>query len=247
MQDLELAIDLNSFNKTFISDNAEYSLQAYLSKIGDTIIEVTPWTSSTRTIHYDHPINVPMAPPSAKANKQQTLKMYGLKGIYIETCTQVDDVPLTDCFVVDDQIFVESFGDGVKVNAFFEIRFTKSTIWKRVITNTTNEEFRKFFVAYGDMLQDVIMHGTPLLEQDENEKELQSNQDTRVKPKKESITLFIFILLVSIILMQQYLMHKQTSMFEKNYLVLQEQNQKNNANWMEVMDRLDKILSKSDL
>jgi hypothetical protein len=85
-----------------------------------------------------------MAPPKARARKEQTLRRFGKLGLVIETKTFVDDVPLTDCFYVADMIRVEATGDKVSINMRFEITFVKSTMFKSIITRTTKGEFQGF-------------------------------------------------------------------------------------------------------
>ena len=232
-----------------------------------------------------------MAPPSAKATKQQQIQSFGTYGICIETNTKVNDVPLTDCFVVDDQILIEPSSSSsslennkncVTINAYFQVRFIKSTIWKRIIETTTNNEFSKFFMAYANMLQDVIEHGGEkeqiMLSSVKSNKEDEtlvikdnspncttsntgftksyndsSNKNAVIailtRTLQEYSILAMFIFLVIIILMQQCFMWKQISMFQNNYLVLQEHifelkknNEDTKRNWMKVIETLDKLL-----
>lgn len=154
--------NLDSFYKDYLSNGAKFSFQKYLESKGDMDVEVTPWETShennlrksRRTIHYQHPVNVPMAPPSAKATKEQTLHIFGEYGICIETKTKVDDVPLTDCFHVSDIIFIEARGEKLTMNASFQINFTKSTIWKHIIQLNTNNAFKQFLTGYNNMIQE---------------------------------------------------------------------------------------------
>jgi len=85
-----------------------------------------------------------MAPPEAMAKKRQRLRKYGSRGICVDTSSEVQDVPLTDCFYLDDRLLVEANGHGgVTVNLRFEVRFIKSTMFRRIIERTTKDEFLK--------------------------------------------------------------------------------------------------------
>ena len=149
-----------------------------MSDIGDLKVETSPWEQpqiptaastmfetkrATRTIHYVHPICAPMAPPTAKACKSQVLYKFGSVGLCLETCTVVEDVPMTDCFVVDDRLWVyensteeennaTSKKEGCIAMVTFQIRFVKSTMFRRIIENTTREEFNKWWGRFGDMI-----------------------------------------------------------------------------------------------
>ena len=116
--------------------------------------------SLTRKITYRHPVNAPLAPPEARASKEQCYRRFGDYGICVDTHTVVQDVPMTDCFYVDDRILVEPLqgenGDGndggVKFTWRFEIRFVQSTMFRRIIQTTTRSETLKGMSVYKSML-----------------------------------------------------------------------------------------------
>ena len=162
---------LESFYKHYLSNNAKHSFEKYLLSKGDANIEISPWkqqqdndndnnnnivTTSSRTINYLHPVHVPMAPPSAKATKEQKMQIFSTHGICIETITKVNDVPLTDCFHVEDIIFIEFVSDKrnkLKINASFQINFIKHTMWKSIIQLNTHNAFKQFLIGYANMIQ----------------------------------------------------------------------------------------------
>ncbi len=140
-----------------------------MTNIGEMNVDATSWQPphdpnnsgaentqpSKRTIHYVHPINAPMAPPSAKACKTQYFQKFGPIGLCLETSTVVEDVPMTDCFVVDDRLWVyedENDDNGCVVEVTFNIRFVKTTMFRRIIENSTRSEFNKFWGQFGDMI-----------------------------------------------------------------------------------------------
>ena len=149
-----------------------------MEEAGDSDITVSAWTLKgddyTRTIEYSHPVNVPLAPPRARARKEQRYRRYGDRGISIETDTYVDDVPMTDCFYVTDRLLVASNGnndgnDGKRgklqsssttVSAQFDIRFVKSTIFRAIIANTTRTEFLKMYQSYFDQMRNCLGEST---------------------------------------------------------------------------------------
>lgn len=184
---------LQKFVDFFVKDQADYSIAKYLHGRGDSELQETEWKSTStsdnncnnnnynnaanqsRTVHYMHPVNVPMAPPKAGARKEQTYCRYGDYGLVIETRTYVRDVPMTDCFYVVDRILVEpnyrnpsdsssnkenqqdltniNSNDSsstapppsVLVSMKFQINFVKSTMFKGIISKTTSSEFKAFF------------------------------------------------------------------------------------------------------
>jgi hypothetical protein len=158
----ELPCDLDTFVSMFINDGAKYSIPAFMKENGDTDIKCGTWEMSkdsddggvakSRVIEYTHPINAPMAPPVARARKEQIYRKYGDHGLALETKTFVADVPLTDCFYVADRIRVEPSEDNkrVVVTMQFDIRFVKTTMFKGIIARTTKGEFIKFMNQLGD-------------------------------------------------------------------------------------------------
>ncbi len=102
-------------------------------------------------------VNAPMAPPEAMAKKHQRLRKYGDYGICIDTSSRVHDVPLTDCFYLDDRLLVQSTEDGgIILTSRFEIRFIKSTMFRRIIERTTKDEFLKWADRFRKLLADSI-------------------------------------------------------------------------------------------
>lgn len=102
-------------------------------------------------------VNAPMAPPEAMAKKHQRLRKYGDYGMCIDTSSRVHDVPLTDCFYLDDRLLVQSTEDGgIVLTLRFEIRFIKSTMFRRIIERTTKDEFLKGADRFRKLLADFI-------------------------------------------------------------------------------------------
>ena len=163
----ELPCDLDTFFKVFYSDDAPHSVQRFMEGNGDKDMSTSTWTKVgenlfKRTIEYSHPINAPLAPPEARARKEQRYRRFGEFGISLETDTFVDDVPMADCFFVTDRILVEpSTTYGVRIVMEFDIRFVKSTMFRSIITNTTKREFLKGFQQQHAMMEAALL----LLEQ----------------------------------------------------------------------------------
>ena len=136
--------DMEQFVSFFVNDDAPHSIPNYMKESGDDEVTVTSWmkddylkpssetsnqllsksvfpqnetSSMTRTIEYIHPVNAPMAPPTAGARKEQKMKRFGDHGLIIETKTFVSDVPMTDCFYLCDVIRVEPILEDPAITA----------------------------------------------------------------------------------------------------------------------------------
>lgn len=142
---------MDTFFNLFLADNAKFSIPNFMMSNGDTEMESSPWKptedgqSHCRTVEYSHPVNAPLAPPRARARKEQCYRKYGPHGLSLVTDTYVEDVPMTDCFFVHDRIRVQPKGpSSVTLHFEFDIRFIKSTMFKAIIARTTRSEFKKF-------------------------------------------------------------------------------------------------------
>ena len=156
-----LSCTMDDFYDRFLSDNAPCSMASYQINVGgDTDFETSTWSGSftqKRTMQYTHPVNAPMFPPAARATKTQELRCFGKYGLCLETKTVVNDMPLTDCFFVEDRLLVEPRPEGgVNMTAAFELRFIKSTMFRRIIENTTQGELLKYWKGYVNMTKDVL-------------------------------------------------------------------------------------------
>lgn len=94
-----------------------------------------------------------MGPPSALTERQQRFRRFGSYGFCLEASTSVKGVIASDCFFVDDKWIVESAGEtNVMLTVKHQVRFTKRTMLKRVIQNTSNAEAHTWYEGYTRML-----------------------------------------------------------------------------------------------
>jgi hypothetical protein len=164
-ESIRIPVSVDDFYKHVLKDNADHSIGKFMRDIGELEVESTSWQPSTptstthpqnRTIQYIHPINAPMAPPTAAARKEQSVHKFGNVGLCLETCTFVENVPMADCFVVRDRLWVnENPGEesGCIVSVTFQIDFIKGTMFRRIIENTTRGEYQRFWTKFCDMIK----------------------------------------------------------------------------------------------
>lgn len=147
-----LPCTLDTFFDTFLADSAKHSIQEYQESGGDVDVSVTPWKLDkdgvhSRTVEFKHHINLPMAPPFARARKEQRLYRYGRYGLSLETDTYVSDVPISSCFYVADRVLVEPTDNGkhVVVHAKFDVRFFKRMMFQSLIASQTGQKYMDGF------------------------------------------------------------------------------------------------------
>ena len=136
---------------------------------GDKDVSVSHWNDEgshfKRTMEYSHPINAPLAPPEARARKEQRYRRFGDFGLSIETDTFVDDVPMADCFYVTDRILVKPTANGVQLKVEFDIRFVKTTMFRSIIANTTRREFVKGFQKLFVVMETSLLLSLPVIQE----------------------------------------------------------------------------------
>jgi hypothetical protein len=211
----EIHCSLEKFYELFFSNEAPHSIAKFMSDSGDENVVASRWKKGeediwTRTIEYSHPVNAPLAPPMARARKEQRLRRFGNHGISVETDTYVDDVPMTDCFYVTDRLLISSTEENgtVRLTAHFDIRFVKSTMFRAIIANTTKSEFLKSFQTLLAMMRRQAGTVTQQLGVEED-KVVVSTQPTPMKTdtppaNATTTTTQILIALISLVLLLQF-------------------------------------------
>ena len=173
LESIPLPVSVNDFYNHVLDDNAPHSIDKFMRDIGELEVESTSWQPSNptstdpanRSIVYIHPINAPMAPPTAAARKEQTLHKFGNTGLCLETSTFVEDVPMADCFIVRDRLWVNknpAEENGCIVSITFQIDFIKGTMFRRIIENTTRGEYQKYWTHFWDMIKSNLGSSTEL-------------------------------------------------------------------------------------
>eukprot|EP00568_Trieres_chinensis_P001562 CAMPEP_0183298180 /NCGR_PEP_ID=MMETSP0160_2-20130417/5277_1 /TAXON_ID=2839 ORGANISM="Odontella Sinensis, Strain Grunow 1884" /NCGR_SAMPLE_ID=MMETSP0160_2 /ASSEMBLY_ACC=CAM_ASM_000250 /LENGTH=166 /DNA_ID=CAMNT_0025460155 /DNA_START=230 /DNA_END=731 /DNA_ORIENTATION=+ len=157
-----------TFYKKFWSNSAPHPISDYQRDvIKDKDIKTDEWEEAPdgftleRVIDYMHPSDAPIGPPMAHSKKSQQLQQYGEHGAMLKTVTQVEDVPMADCFLLEDRILVEPKGTSggeekveVTVTAEFGIRFVKSTVWKRIIRKNAKGGIAKWLMGYSEFMKE---------------------------------------------------------------------------------------------
>jgi hypothetical protein len=168
VQNHVLKCSLDRFFELFLGDDADHSIARFLEGRGDTSLQTARWEVkdgvNSRVVNYTHPVNVPLAPPEAAARKEQTYRRYGDYGLVLETKTYVKDLPLTDCFYVTDRIVVEARNgkkEEVSVVIEFGLTFVKSTMFRSIISKTTEGEFVSFILAFADYMYRALGEAVP--------------------------------------------------------------------------------------
>lgn len=155
----------------FVSHEASFPISMYQEEsIHDKNISYSKWkrrqgSADTilfpplfeREIGFVHPLNNTVGPSQAKTDRQQSFQRFGAMGATLQNITMVQGVPGADCFRVEDRWIVESVDDSsVKLSVYFQVVFTKRTMFKPIIQKNVKAETKKWFHGYAKFLRHAL-------------------------------------------------------------------------------------------
>lgn len=190
-------LTMDEFYNHFLSDDAQWSFQVFQRRIiKDDNIQVTPWKDmnqkdndckgkgsskhspstttmqQSRLMSFIHPRSAKLGPSTAQTRKEQICTLYKKpsQGIVLYSKTSLEEVPYSDCFVVEEKWIIEPFPKskrttkhntnsvtpGCQLSIKFKVNFIKSTLMKKVIYNQTKQEIKDWFDMYIKFLQGCV-------------------------------------------------------------------------------------------
>ena len=102
---------------------------------------------STRNMKFMKVCNLPGL-KETRGMKSQKWRKCGSIGMVLYTSTKLEDVPLADCFTVDDCIIIKALNNKVSIDATMEVKFVKSTMMKSFVEGSTNKEVIAWLKEY---------------------------------------------------------------------------------------------------
>ncbi|CAM9361317.1 unnamed protein product, partial [Ectocarpus sp. 13 AM-2016] len=166
----EIPCQLQEFFQLFISNDAEKGIPAFHQSMGDSDVKATPWKVAggalgmTREIRFVHPISAPIGPNSTRAVKLQRCRLYDEHGLILETSTHLEDILMSDYFQIDDRCVVQPGQDGaVRVDVEIEIKFFKSTMFRKTIETKSLSETRQVWESFIGMTKDAVRKRKPAM------------------------------------------------------------------------------------
>ncbi|CAM9192604.1 unnamed protein product, partial [Laminaria digitata] len=192
----QLSCQLQTFFELFIANDAEKGIPAFHETLGDSDIQATPWKVSggglgmTREIRFVHPISAPIGPNSTRAVKLQRCRLYGEHGLIIETSTHLEDIPMSDYFQIDDRCVVQPARDGdrgVCVDVEVEIKFFKSTMFRKTIEAKSLQETREVWESFIEMAKSAIQMRQPAIPMRPSSEGAESDDEGRARATRERI------------------------------------------------------------
>ncbi len=188
----ELPVSLEDFYRSFICDDAPYSLVMFHFARGDWEVDPTTWRADVedfdidggpingdkeaikralyRVIRFKTPLSVQFisCPSQVRTAKRQRLFVFGGAGIVYDTVTSVEDrIIMSDNFHVEDRWVVQPSGESNErcvVSVKYRVVWKKFTVLKAIIESKVRSDVTSFNTAFvGEMRCLALYHSIHML------------------------------------------------------------------------------------
>ncbi|KAJ8625951.1 hypothetical protein MRB53_019258 [Persea americana] len=150
-------IRIEEFFRLFFSNDAVEFVETFHRRCGDKDFKCTSWYEHeqfghTRDVSFQHPIKIYLGPKFGHCQEVQKFRAYRNRHLIIEASQQIHDVPYGDHFRVEGLWDVEEEGNEENgcciLRVYVHVAFSKKTIWKGKIEQSTYEECRETYAAW---------------------------------------------------------------------------------------------------
>ncbi|KAK7386142.1 hypothetical protein VNO78_26144 [Psophocarpus tetragonolobus] len=158
-------IKVEDFFRYFLSDDAVNFLESFHKKCGDKDFKCSSWQPQekfgyARELSFQHPIKIYLGAKFGGCHEVQKFRVYRNSHLVIETSQEVSDVPYADYFRVEGLWNVERDKDESKecciLRVYVNVAFSKKTIWKGKIVQSTIEECRDAYATWMNMAHEIL-------------------------------------------------------------------------------------------
>ncbi|XP_054781442.1 protein VASCULAR ASSOCIATED DEATH 1, chloroplastic-like isoform X2 [Prosopis cineraria] len=157
-------IKVEDFFRYFLSDDAVNFHELFHERCGDKDLKCTSWQSQevgyTREKSFQHPIKLYLGAKFGGCHEVQTLRIYKNSHVVLETSQEVSGVPYADYFRVEGWWDVQKDNNESKeccvLRVYVDVAFSKNTIWKGKIVQSTIEECREAYATWINMAHELL-------------------------------------------------------------------------------------------
>ncbi|XP_020223639.1 protein VASCULAR ASSOCIATED DEATH 1, chloroplastic isoform X1 [Cajanus cajan] len=158
-------IKVEDFFRYFFSDDAVNFLESFHKRCGDKDFKCASWHPQekfgyARELSFQHPIKLYLGAKFGGCHELQKFRVYRNSHLVIETSQEVSDVPYADYFRVEGLWNVERVKDEskecCKLRVYVNVAFSKKTIWKGKIIQSTVEECREAYATWMNMAHEML-------------------------------------------------------------------------------------------
>ncbi|XVE76848.1 hypothetical protein DITRI_Ditri13aG0013100 [Diplodiscus trichospermus] len=158
-------IKVDEFFNLYFSDNAVNFIESFHGRCGDKEFRCSSWCphdkfGHVRDVSFQHPIKIYFGAKFGSCQETQKFRIYKNSHLVIETSQEINDVPYGDYFRVECLWDVESDGNGSQegciLRVYLNVAFSKKTVWKGKIVQSTLEECREAYATWMEMAHELL-------------------------------------------------------------------------------------------
>ncbi|KDP28860.1 hypothetical protein JCGZ_14631 [Jatropha curcas] len=158
-------IKVEEFFNLFFSDDAISFVESFHKKCGDKEFRCSSWCPQekfghTRNVSFQHPIKIYFGAKFGSCQEVQKFQVYRNSHMVIETSQEITDVPYGDYFRVEGLWDVAKDGDesneGCILQIYVDVAFSKKTVFKGKIVQSTLEECRDAYGIWINMAHELL-------------------------------------------------------------------------------------------
>ncbi|XP_004308497.1 PREDICTED: protein VASCULAR ASSOCIATED DEATH 1, chloroplastic isoform X2 [Fragaria vesca subsp. vesca] len=159
----QFPIKVEDFFRFFFSDDV--FIESFHKSCGDKDFRCTSWHphekfGHARDVSFQHPIKIYFGAKFGSCQELQKFRVHKNSHLVIETSQEINDVPYGDYFRVEGLWNVERDTDGSKeccnLKIYLNVAFSKRTVWKGKIVQSTLEECREVFATWINMAHEFL-------------------------------------------------------------------------------------------
>ncbi|PRQ57401.1 putative GRAM domain-containing protein [Rosa chinensis] len=159
----QFPIKVEDFFSFFYSDDV--FIESFHNSCGDKEFSCTSWKphekfGHTRDVSFQHPIKIYFGAKFGSCKELQKFRVHRNSHLVIETSQEINDVPYGDYFRVEGLWKVVRDTDGSKeccnLKIYLNVAFSKRTVWKGKIVQSTLEECREVFATWINMAHELL-------------------------------------------------------------------------------------------
>ncbi|CAA7021943.1 unnamed protein product [Microthlaspi erraticum] len=185
----KFSIPVEELFRLFFSDGAVSFVESFHKNCGDKDFKCTSWQpheklGHTRNVSFQHPIKIYFGAKFGGCQESQKFRMYRDSHLVIETSQEVSDVPYADYFTVEGVWDVKrdcrDSIEGCILDVYVNVAFSKRTVWKGKIVQSTLEECREAYATWIRMANELLKQ-----KKRENQKGIKLSEESAVVSESE--------------------------------------------------------------
>ncbi|XP_020968317.1 protein VASCULAR ASSOCIATED DEATH 1, chloroplastic isoform X3 [Arachis ipaensis] len=185
----EFPIKVEDFFRYFFSDDAVNFHESFHKRCGDKDFKCSSWRPQekfgyARELSFQHPIKLYLGAKFGGCHELQKFRVYKSSHLVIETSQEVSDVPYADYFRVEGLWDIQRHkDDSCILRVYVTVAFSKKTIWRGKILQSTVEECREAYTTWISMAHDLLKQKN--LEKQERGAVVALTQNGKINPDIE--------------------------------------------------------------